>query len=51
MGNMEFILEDGTKMVLNKSEDGNTLIVEVYKDGEFLERSHFNAEDLYWKFF
>ena len=49
---MEFILEDGTKMILTKNADNEELIAEMFsKDGEFLERSRFNAEDLYWKLF
>ena len=49
---MEFILEDGTKMILTKSTYNEELIAEMFsKDGEFLERSRFNAEDLYWKLF
>lgn len=49
---MEFVLEDGTKMVLTKCENKEELLIEIFsKDGEFLERSRFNAEDLYWKFF
>lgn len=48
---MEFILEDGTKMVLTKCTEKEELVVEIFsKDGEFLKRSLFNAEDLYWKF-
>lgn len=51
---MEFILEDGTKMILTK-DDSRTrkeLVVEIFnKDGEFLERSRFTSEELYWKFF
>ena len=49
---MEFILKDETKIVLKKSDNGKEMIAELFsKDGEFLERSRFDIEDLYWKFF
>lgn len=48
---MEFILEDGMKIVVNKDEN-TMLIAELYnEEGEFLERSRFNPDDLYDMFF
>lgn len=51
MGVIELTMDDGTKMILKKNEDGCLVIEDFNQDGKFTQKRTIEPDHLYMTFF